>query len=130
MQGDPVDWAEYWLLDDLQKLGRQPTTIRRSKDETMPKKAPDPGQADFVTEAEKEAGRRIAAARMRLRWRTRSYPADEEIAAEAETLTDDQVEEAFVELTRRIEQRNDVEGQRRSAAGAQSDMNQKGRRRR
>jgi phage replication O-like protein O len=130
MRGDPLDWAEFWVLDDLQKLGRQPTTIRRSKDETMPQTTPDPGQADFVTEAQKAAQRRTAAARMRLRWRTRSHPTEDEIAAEAATLSEDQIDETFVELTSRMEKRNAVDGQRRSAAGAQSDSDQKGRRRR
>ncbi len=130
MRGDPLDWAEFWVLDDLQKLGRQPTTIRRSKDDTIPQKSPDQGQADFVTDAEQKAQRRTAAARMRIRWRTSgAFPTDEEIAAEAETLDDDQIDETFGELTRRIDQRNAVYGQRRSAAGAEHDRNQKGRRR-
>lgn len=136
VSGDPLAYAELWILDDLRRLGRSPAVIRRSEGEPMPYRKMSDDQIDFVKVEQIAAERRLAAARMRLRWesdpsgvRRRLYFDDEEIAARAATMTDADVEAVFVELRRRREDANTREATRRSADSSRQQFNHGGRRR-
>lgn len=136
ISGDPLAYAELWVLDDLRKLGRSPATIRRTEGEPVPYRTTDDDQIDFVKAEQTAAERRLAAARMRLRWRAGTGPRrcfdidDEEILAEAGTMTDQDVEAVFVELRRRLEGRELRDSARREADVARQSFNRAERRRR
>jgi phage replication O-like protein O len=131
---DPLAYAEFWVLEDLRKLGRQP--IRRRGDEPVAFRTTDDDQIDFVKAEQTVVERREAAARMRLRWRSGTGPRqrigfdDEEIAAEAATLSDQDVEDTFAELARRRAHANQRDTERRATEAGQHEFKAGERRRR
>jgi len=129
---DPLAYAEFWVLEDLRKLGRQP--IRRRGDEPVPfHTETEDGLHDRPAQQTPDE-RRLAAARMRLRWASGESPRrrfifdGEEIEAEAAKLSDDDVDETFAELARRRARADQRDAERRSTEAGQHEFKAGGRR--